>query len=89
MSSHANSPTRPGITGSQYSYCQVLIEIKNKEFVKRPSKIKTDPRRKNKNKYYDFYRDHGHNTEDCFQLKKQIADLIKRGYLEKYVAERP
>ncbi|GFZ05228.1 hypothetical protein Acr_17g0008000 [Actinidia rufa] len=36
-----------------------------------------------------FHKDNGHNTEDCFQLKKQIANLIKRGYLRKYVADRP
>ncbi|GFZ21459.1 hypothetical protein Acr_29g0006210 [Actinidia rufa] len=28
----------------------------------------------------------GTNREDCFQLKEQIADLIKRDYLRKYVA---
>ncbi|GFS40630.1 hypothetical protein Acr_00g0069590 [Actinidia rufa] len=44
---------------------------------------------KNKNKYCEFHRDHGHNTEDCFQLKEQIADLIKKGYLRKYVADHP
>ncbi|GFS41820.1 hypothetical protein Acr_00g0076520 [Actinidia rufa] len=68
---------------------QVLSEIKHEEFVKWPRKIKTDPQKKNRNKYCEFHRDHGHNTEDCFQLKEQIADLIKRGYLRKYVATRP
>ncbi|GFZ21700.1 hypothetical protein Acr_29g0008620 [Actinidia rufa] len=68
---------------------QVLSEIKHEEFVKWPGKIKTDPQKRNKNKYCEFHRDHGHNTEDCFQLKEQIADLIKRGYLRKYVADRP
>ena len=52
-------------------------------------KIKTNPRKRNKNKYYEFYRDHVHNTKDFFQLNEQIADLIKRGYREKYVANRP
>ncbi|GFZ11327.1 hypothetical protein Acr_22g0007250 [Actinidia rufa] len=33
--------------------------------------------------------DHGHNTEDCFQLREQIADFIKRGYLRKYITDRP
>ncbi|XP_057515034.1 uncharacterized protein LOC130796691 [Actinidia eriantha] len=64
---------------------QVLTEIKHEEFVKWPGKIKTDPSRTNRNKYYEFHRDHGHNTEDYFQLKEQIADLIKNGYLRKYV----
>ncbi|GFY84264.1 hypothetical protein Acr_03g0010380 [Actinidia rufa] len=47
------------------------------------------PRRGTGTQYCEFHRDHGHNTEDCFQLKEQIADLIKRGYLRKYVAARP
>ncbi|GFS44989.1 hypothetical protein Acr_00g0093430 [Actinidia rufa] len=68
---------------------QVLSEIKHEEFVKWPGKIKTDPQKRNRNKYCEFYRDHGHNIEDCFQLKEQIANLIKRGYLRKYVANRP
>ncbi|GFY95696.1 hypothetical protein Acr_11g0000020 [Actinidia rufa] len=68
---------------------QVLSEIKHEEFVKWPGKIKTDPQKRNRNKYCEFHRDHGHNTEDCFQLKEQIADLIKRDYLRKYVTDRP
>ncbi|GFY86216.1 hypothetical protein Acr_04g0009540 [Actinidia rufa] len=68
---------------------QVLSEIKHEEFIKWPGKIKTDPQKRNRNKYCEFHRDHGHNTEDCFQLKEQIADLIKRGYLRKYITDRP
>ncbi|XP_057510773.1 uncharacterized protein LOC130793147 [Actinidia eriantha] len=68
---------------------QVLSDIKYEEFVKWPGKVKTDPQKRNRNKYCEFDRDHEHNTEDCFQLKEQIVDLIKRGYLRKYVATRP
>ncbi|GFZ08936.1 hypothetical protein Acr_20g0007440 [Actinidia rufa] len=45
---------------------QVLMEIKNEDFVKWPGKIKTNPLRRNKNKYYEFHKDNGHNTNDCF-----------------------
>ncbi|GFZ12755.1 hypothetical protein Acr_23g0011400 [Actinidia rufa] len=68
---------------------QVLSEIKHEEFVKWPGKIKTDTQKRNRNKYCEFHWDHGHNTETCFQLKEQIVDLIKRGYLRKYVVTRP
>ena len=51
-------------------------------------KIKTNSLRGNKNKYCEFHRDHGYNTEDCFQLKEQIADLMKSGYLRKFVVDR-
>ena len=65
------------------------MEIKNEKFGKWLRKIKTSPNKRNNNKYYEFHRDHGHNTEDYFQLKEQIADLIKRGYLRKYVVDCP
>ena len=88
-SSDSTLPTRPNVASSQHPIAQVLMEIKNKDFVKWPGKIKTNPFWKNKNKYCKFHKDHGHNTEDCFQLKEQIADLIKRGYLRKFVSNRP
>ncbi|GFY93431.1 hypothetical protein Acr_08g0018270 [Actinidia rufa] len=84
-------PRRPEFTLPPLNapIAQVLSDIKHEEFVKWPGKIKTDPQKRNRNKYCEFHRDHGHNTENCFQLKEQIADLIKRGYLRKYVATRP
>ncbi|XP_057506528.1 uncharacterized protein LOC130789725 [Actinidia eriantha] len=83
-------PRQPGLILPPLNapIAQVLTEIKHEEFVKWPRKIKTNPSRRNKNKYYEFHRDHGHNTEDYFQLKEQIADLIKRGFIRKYVANR-
>ncbi|GAV59849.1 LOW QUALITY PROTEIN: hypothetical protein CFOL_v3_03380, partial [Cephalotus follicularis] len=36
-------------------------------------------------KYFRYHRDHGHDTEECRQLKNQIEDLIQKGYLRKYV----
>ncbi|GAV67668.1 hypothetical protein CFOL_v3_11173 [Cephalotus follicularis] len=36
-------------------------------------------------KYCRYHRDHGHDTEKCRQLKNQIEDLIRKGYLRKYV----
>ena len=67
---------------------QVLLKIKNEEFVKWLGKIKTNPLRRNKNKYCEFHKDHGHKIEDCFQFKEQIADMIKKGYMRKYVIDR-
>ena len=65
------------------------MEIKNEDFIKWPGKIKTNPLRRNKNKYCEFHKDHGHNNEDCFHLKEQIANLVKRGYLRKRVTDCP
>ncbi|GFZ07040.1 hypothetical protein Acr_18g0012100 [Actinidia rufa] len=56
---------------------QMLMKIKNEELVKWTGKIKTDPLKRNKNKYCEFHKNHGQNIEDCFQLKEQIADRSK------------
>ena len=67
----------------------ILMEIKNEDFVKWLEKIKLTPYREIKTSIYEFHKDHGHNTEECFQLKKQIVDLIKNGYLRKFVVDSP
>ncbi|CAL1368987.1 unnamed protein product [Linum trigynum] len=41
--------------------------------------------RKGKNKYCDFHRGHGHDTERCWTLKNSIEDLVQEGHLKKYV----
>ena len=48
--------------------------------------MKTDPAKREMTKYYDFHRDHGHRTDDCIQLKKEIEFLIQHGHLRCYVA---
>ena len=63
------------------------MEVKNEDFVKWLGRIKSDPRKRNKKKYYEFHQDHGHNTKDYFQLKEQIDNLIKKWYLRKYLQE--
>ncbi|KAL2512312.1 Ribonuclease H [Abeliophyllum distichum] len=50
-----------------------------------PKKMWAPPHRRDETKYCKFHRDHGHDTEDCQQLKEEIERLIKRGQLSKFV----
>ncbi|GFY91132.1 hypothetical protein Acr_07g0013280 [Actinidia rufa] len=53
---------------------QMLMEIKNEDFVKWPGQIKPKPLRRNKNKYYEFYKKY---VADCLK-----PDLPDRGYVD-------
>lgn len=46
------------------------------------------PERRNPDKYCHFHQDHGHDTNDCFDLKEQIKALIQQGWLQRFVVER-
>ncbi|GAV89944.1 hypothetical protein CFOL_v3_33355 [Cephalotus follicularis] len=50
-----------------------------------PGKLRTPVENRSVEKYCRYHRDHGHDTEDCRQLKNQIEDLIRKGHLRKYV----
>ena len=48
--------------------------------------MRKDPTKRDNTRYCEFHRDHGHRTDDCIQLRKEIEYLIRRGYLCRYIA---
>ena len=56
---------------------QVLMPIKDDPSLKWPKKMKGDPNKRNKKKYCLFHRDHGRDTNECYDLKQQIENLIR------------
>ena len=64
---------------------QVLMQIKNGPSLKWPKKMKGNPNKRNKNKYCRFHRDHGHNTDECNDLKQQIENLIRQEKLRNFL----
>ena len=64
---------------------KILAQIKDEHYLKWPRLLHSSPHVRDKKKYYRFHKDHGHNTEDCRNLKEQIEELIQRRKLQKYV----
>ena len=64
---------------------QVLMQIKDDPSLKWQEKMKGDPNKRNKNKYYRFHRDHGHDTDKCFDLKHQIENPIRKEKLRNFL----
>ena len=49
--------------------------------------MKGDPNKRNKNKYCRFHRDHKHDTDEWFDLKQQIENLIRQGKLRNFLGQ--
>ena len=64
---------------------QVLIQIKDGPSLKWLEKMKEDPNKHNRNKYCTFHRNHGHDTNECFNLKQQIKNFIRQGKLRNFL----
>ena len=68
------------------SVSQVLREVRNEQFLRWPTQMKSDPATRDNTRYCEFHRDYGHRTDDCIQLKKEIEYSIRRGYLRRFIA---
>lgn len=64
---------------------QVLMQIRDNLALAWPDKLKGNPNKRPRNKYYRFHRDHGHDTSDCYDLKQQIEAFIRQGKLQWFV----
>lgn len=43
--------------------------------------------KRNQDKYCHFHKNHGHDTEECLQLKEGIKHLLRWGLLSNYVKD--
>ena len=68
------------------SVLQVLHEVRNEQFLRWPTQMKSDPATRDNTKYCEFHRDYGHCTDNCIQLKREIEYLIQRGYLRRFIS---
>ncbi|KAK3035677.1 hypothetical protein RJ639_032549 [Escallonia herrerae] len=67
---------------------QILHEIKDKEILERPEKMRSAPSQRDRNLWCHYHNDHGHTTDKCESLKRAIEALIKWGHLRGYVNRR-
>ncbi|KAG8660874.1 hypothetical protein MANES_02G203175v8 [Manihot esculenta] len=76
-------PEKP--TPLNASRAEVLMAVQDKEFLQWPKPMKSEADQRNPDKYCQYHRTHGHDTNNCFQLIAEIERLIKRGHLKNFV----
>ena len=47
------------------SVLQVLREVRNEQFLRWPTQMKSDPATRDNSRYCEFHRDYRHRTDDC------------------------
>ncbi|XP_022851304.1 uncharacterized protein LOC111373062 [Olea europaea var. sylvestris] len=80
------NPRQETFTPLNTSRSNILMEIKDLKELKWPPRMRSLPENRDRTKYCDFHRDHGHTTEGCLALKQQIEALIRRGFLGSYTS---
>ncbi|GKA63714.1 hypothetical protein Tco_0763320, partial [Tanacetum coccineum] len=63
-----------------------ILAMESVSFPEPPTLIGT-PEKKNLNKLCDYHGDKGHNTNDCYQLKKQIEEAVASRKLDHLVKD--
>nr|XP_009763288.1 PREDICTED: uncharacterized protein LOC104215228 [Nicotiana sylvestris] len=53
-----------------------------------PRTIQTDPSQRNQNLMFKYHGTDGHKTEDCRQLREEVARLFNEGHLQEFFSDR-
>ncbi|GAV79584.1 hypothetical protein CFOL_v3_23049 [Cephalotus follicularis] len=64
---------------------RILVVEQDKILIQWPEKMRSSAEKRDVKKYCRYHQYHGHDTKECRELKNQIEDLIRNGYLRKYV----
>ncbi|XP_043811001.1 uncharacterized protein LOC122723282 [Manihot esculenta] len=81
------------LTPLNTSRAEVLMAVQDKEFLQWLRPMRVEANQRDPDKYCQYHRTHGHDTNNCYQLISEIKRLIKRGHLRNFVkkpeGERP
>ncbi|XP_027075706.1 uncharacterized protein [Coffea arabica] len=88
--SKEKTPALPPLSEKTYTpltrpRAQILAVMEAEGLGDRPPKMGTPRNKRNQDQYCAFHRDVGHDTEGCWALRKEIEDLIQRGFLGRFV----
>jgi hypothetical protein len=63
------------------------MAIKGDPAFRWPPKMRSDPYKQDRNKFCEYHGDHGHSTEDCMVLYREIENFVQNGKLVRFLAQ--
>ncbi|GJU07443.1 reverse transcriptase domain-containing protein [Tanacetum coccineum] len=77
---------RPNVNNSSFtplikSPAKIYATSEGKAVLRPPSRMFAPAHRRDRARYCEFYNDHGHDTNDCIDMRKEIEACIKSGRL--------
>ncbi|XP_077232465.1 uncharacterized protein LOC143869793 [Tasmannia lanceolata] len=63
----------------------ILYEIRDREPINWPERMRNSGKGKSSNKYCRFHQGHGHTTDNCYHLKNKIERLAGLGMIDRYL----
>ncbi|CAL2259779.1 unnamed protein product [Prunus armeniaca] len=82
------APTVESYTKFTIPIRQILAQVKNMPWLKKPSPLKGNPAKTDTSRYCEFHEGHGHYTNDCFAWKKHLEELVEDGHCTEFIARR-
>ncbi|KAL6282818.1 hypothetical protein ACE6H2_013747 [Prunus campanulata] len=67
---------------------QILAQVKDKPWVRRPPPLRGDSSRRDTSKYCAFHGKHGHYTNNCNAWKRHLEELVREGHCTEFVAKK-
>ncbi|RZR81134.1 hypothetical protein BHM03_00007312 [Ensete ventricosum] len=64
---------------------EIFLQIREKGLLKAPNLMRSQDEDRDRRRYYHFHSNYGHDTEEWYDLKNQIKDLIRRDHLDRYI----
>jgi hypothetical protein len=73
-------------TSLNASFIEVFMAIKEDLAFRWPPKMRSDPYKRDWNKFCEYHGDHGHSTKDCMVLHREIENFVWNGKLVRFLA---
>ncbi|XP_016647180.1 PREDICTED: uncharacterized protein LOC107880377 [Prunus mume] len=80
------APTAESYTKFTIPIEQILAQVKNMPWLKKPLHLKGNPAKKDTSRYCEFHEGHGHYTNDYFAWKKHLEELVGDGHCKEFIA---